>query len=171
MIDWKKIVGSVAPVLATALGGPLAGVATKAVAAAVLGKPEAKESDIAAALAGATPEQLAALKKADQDFAVRMRELDIDLDRLAADDRDSARRREVDARDSWTPRLLALLVTAGFFSVLGWMLVHGKPVDGGDALLIMLGSLGTAWASVVAYYFGSSAGSQRKTDLLGVEKR
>ena len=32
MIDWKKIVGSVAPVIATALGGPLAGVATKAVA-------------------------------------------------------------------------------------------------------------------------------------------
>jgi hypothetical protein len=122
MIDWKKIVGSVAPVLATALGGPLAGVATKAVAAAVLGKPEAKESDIAAALAGATPEQLAALKKADQDFAVRMRELDIDLDRLASEDRDSARRREVDARDSWTPRLLALLVTAGCLSTASrWM--------------------------------------------------
>jgi len=32
MFDWKKVVSTVAPVLGTALGGPLAGAATKFIA-------------------------------------------------------------------------------------------------------------------------------------------
>ena len=72
---------------------------------------------------------------------------------------EGARRREVDAKDTATPRWLA-------FGILGWMLALGKPAVGGDALLVMLGSLGTGWASCVSYYFGSSAGSSRKSELL-----
>lgn len=165
-MDWKAIVGAVAPALGTALGGPLAGLAVSAISDALLGKPNGSEAEIAVALKAGGPDALLKLKEADQRFAVRMRELDVDLERLHQQDRGSAREREAKTGDSFTPRVLALLVTAGFFGVLGYLLVSGKPQAGGDALLVMLGSLGTAWTAIIAYYYGSSAGSSEKTALL-----
>jgi hypothetical protein len=165
--DWRALVGTVAPTIATALGGPVAGLAVKALSNAVLGRDDGDEQEISAALQGASPETLAAIKKADQDFAVRMKELDIDVYRLDQQDRVSARDREIRTGDSWTPRLLAAGVTAGFFGVLWHLMANGIVDDaGGNALLIMLGSLGTAWTGIVAYYFGSSAGSKAKTDIM-----
>ena len=160
-----NLVRTVAPTIASAVGGPLAGMATRAISEALLGKPDGTETELAEAAARATPEQLLALKQAEQDFAVRMRELDIDLERIAQADRTSARDREVKTGD-WTPRLLAASVTVGFFGVLGYMIQYGLPQQGGEALLVMLGTLGTAWGAIVSYYFGSSAGSREKTDAI-----
>lgn len=166
MMDWKKTLATVAPGLATALGGPLAGVAAQAISSALLGKPDGTEDDLADAIRAGGPDALAKLRDAENTFRVRMRELEIDLEKLHQSDRADARGREVKASDSWTPRLLAFFVTAGFFGVLAFLLVYGKPDSGGDALLVMLGALGGAWASVISYYFGSSAGSASKTALL-----
>ena len=63
------------------------------------------------------------------------------------------------------PAFLALLITAGFFSILGLMWMHPEATIS-DPLLIMLGSLGTAWTAVVTFYFGSSSGSQAKDYML-----
>lgn len=161
-----NLVRTVAPSIASAVGGPLAGMATRAISEALLGKPDGTEQELENAVASATPEQLLALKKAEQEFAVKMRELDIDLERISNADRDSARNREVSLRD-WTPRVLAGLITVGYFGVLFWMLRFGLPNTGSsEALLVMLGALGTAWGGVVAYYFGSSAGSKEKTEAM-----
>ena len=160
-----NLVRTVAPSIATAVGGPLAGMATRAISDALLGKPDGTEDELINAAAKATPDQLLALKKAEQDFAVRMRELEIDLQRIDAADRSSAREREVKTGD-WTPKALAGAVTLGFFGVLGYMIAYGLPTQGGEALLVMLGTLGTAWGGIVSYYFGSSAGSKEKSEAM-----
>lgn len=161
-----NLVRTVAPSIASAVGGPLAGMATRAISEALLGKPDGTEEELQAAASKATPEQLLALKQAENEFSIKMRELDIDLERIANADRDSARKREVETKD-WTPRILAALITAGYFGVLFYMLRNGLPTHGGsEAMLVMLGTLGTAWGGVVAYYFGSSAGSKEKTEAM-----
>jgi hypothetical protein len=71
------------------------------------------------------------------------------------------------ATRSWIPPLLAAAVTLGFFAILGGMMFGKMSVADNTALTMMLGSLGTAWTGIIAYYFGSSAGSQAKTEMLG----
>jgi hypothetical protein len=168
-MDIMKVVGpllgQVAPTIATALGGPLAGLAAKTLSTVLLGKEDGSETEIAKALQSASPDQLAAIKKIDADFKTRMAELEIDLERIVAADRDSARKREVALGDH-TPKILAAAITIGFFGILFWMFVYGVPKNGNEALLLMLGALQTAFTGVIAYYFGSSAGSKAKTDAL-----
>lgn len=161
-----NLVRTVAPTIATAVGGPLAGMATRAISEALLGKPDGAEDELIEAAKNATPEQLLALKKAEQDFVIRMRELDVDLEKISNEDRNSARSREIQLKDI-TPKVLAGFITLGYFGVLFWMLRFGLPQGGAsEALLVMLGALGTAWTGVVAYYFGSSAGSRDKNDTI-----
>jgi hypothetical protein len=165
-MDWKSIVGTVAPTLATALGGPLAGLATKFIGGLFGLGDGASESDVMSAVQGATPDDLLKLKSADNDFKLKIAALGIDLEKIAADDRNSARNREIQTKDH-IPGVLAIGVTLGFFALLGWMMASAPPEGSKDALNIMLGALGGAWASVVAYYFGSSAGSAKMKELMG----
>ena len=167
-MDLSKIgglLGQIAPTIATAIGGPVAGMAVKALAGALGLSQDSSSDDVQEALMNATPEQLAAVKKIDADFKVQMKELDIDLERIAAGDRDSARNMQMQTND-WIPRAMAIMVTFGFFGILAWLLIKGVPPSGSETLIYMLGALGTAWTGIVQFYFGSSAGSKAKTDAL-----
>ena len=162
--DWKSIVATVAPTLATALGGPLVGTAVAAVSNALFGNPDATEKQIAQAVEKADPEILQRLRAADIQFAEAMGKLNLDMERIAASDRADARTREIASSD-WVPAALALLVTVGFFGLLSAMFFWIPPQESEAALQIMLGALGASYLSVVTYYFGSSAGSKAKTDM------
>lgn len=166
-MDWKAIVGTVAPWIATALTGPLGGMAVGAVADA-LGLSDKTESAIKQALSGATPEQMLALKQADQNFAARMQELGFQnvqaLEKIAADDRDSARKREMTVQD-YTPRILAYLIVGGFLGMAYGVLFKQMSADSVLAGTI-IGYLSAKAEQVAAYYFGSTAGSKQKTELL-----
>lgn len=163
--SFGPLLGQLAPTLATALGGPMAGLAVKTLSNVLLGHEEGTEDDLAKALSSATPEQLATVKQIDADFKVRMKELEIDLERISSGDRDSARKREVSVKDH-TPKILAAGITLGFFGCLFWMFVYGVPKNGNEALLLMLGALQTAFTGVIAYYFGSSSSSKAKDELI-----
>lgn len=165
--DWKSLVGSLAPTIATALGGPLAGAGVAALSQALLGKKDGTEGEISAALQTATPEVLAAIRKADQDFELAMSQQGIDLAKINADDRNSARRREVDAHDTWTPRVLAALVIGGAFVGEGYAMTHAIPAGAEMIVGRILGTLDAALMCVLYYYFGSSAGSAAKTQIMG----
>ena len=132
---------------------------------ALFGHENGTEDDIMTALANPTGDQLAQLKKIDADFKVQMKSLDIDLERISEQDRDSARQMQMATR-SWLPEVLAILVTAGFFGIIIFILKFGLPESGKEAILLLVGSLGTAWTGVMAFYFGSSAGSKQKTEAL-----
>ena len=61
---------------------------------------------------------------------------------------------------------LTLLVALISFAILIGMMTGWLHVSDSQALLIMLGSLGTAWGMVMAFWFGTTNGSATKTELL-----
>lgn len=168
--NWKKLIGTVAPTIARALGGPLAGMAVDAIAGAVgfdsKGKTTSQvEEGVAAIMAKADPQILLKLKKADHEFETKLKELDIDLEKIHQEDRSSARERQVLMKDQ-VPGWLALLLTLGFFGSLLFCLNMEVPKSNEPLIHVMLGSLGTAWISAMTYFFGSSAGSKRKDGFI-----
>ena len=158
-MDWLK---QIAPTIATAMGGPLAGMAVSAISKAIGVDPD-KVGDLISNNK-LSAEQIAQVKIAEIELQKQAQELGLNFEKLEVEDRKSAREMQATTR-SIVPPALAAIITIGFFSILIMMML-GK-VDGNNpTILMMLGSLSTAWTGIVAYYFGSSAGSQAKTDLL-----
>lgn len=158
---WKKTLSVVAPTVATALGGPLAGTAVRQLSKKLLGKDNATEEEIANFIENANPTQLAEIKKIESEFKIEMEKLNVDLARIESGDRDSARKREMDLKDK-TPAILGFFIMSGFFGLLGFLLFYAVPPQNEAIFNIMLGALGTMATGVVTYYFGSSAGSRVK---------
>tara|TARA_R110002126_G_scaffold163496_2_gene311352 strand:- start:1843 stop:2340 length:498 start_codon:yes stop_codon:yes gene_type:complete len=158
-MDWLK---QIAPTIATAMGGPLAGMAVSAISKAI-GVDPTEVSDLIKNNK-LSADQIAQVKIAEIELQKQAQELGLNFEKLAVEDRMSAREMQSATR-SIVPPLLAAIITLGFFGVLGMML-FGKVDSNNPAILMMLGSLGTAWTGIIAYYFGSSAGSAAKTDLL-----
>lgn len=171
-MDIKQVIGTVAPWLGTALGGPLGGMAVSAISNA-LGLSESTQKAVENALKGATPEQMLAVKEADSSFSLQMQKMGFEnlekLEALAVDDRKDARAMQIALR-SKVPAGLSILVTLGYFAVLFGMLSQNLSAYDSQALLLMLGSLSTAWGMVMAYWFGTTSDSGRKTDLLAAKK-
>ena len=160
----RDILGAVAPTLGTALGGPMGGMAGKMIADA-LGV-DNDEQAISAAIIGATPAQLAEIKKIEADFKIQMKQLDVDIERIHSGDRESARKRQA-AMGDHIPSILAILTLISFFAYIGavtfWEAARGADIG---FINIAVGWLGGTASTVIAYYFGSSSGSDKKDEML-----
>lgn len=175
----KTALGSIAPTLATMLGGPLAGTAVTALCSAFGLAPGAGADDVTRIVqSGMTPETIAAVRAADQKHQEVLAQQGIDLQRLNADheaamaqidatDRDSARKREISVGGMTTPALAWLVVAASVG--LGTAIVMGEVTrDPTQSTLVgtVIGYVFSEAKQVLAYYFGSSAGSRAKDELL-----
>ena len=147
----KNIVGAVAPTLGTALGGPMGGMAANMIAD-VLGVPNNAKS-IEKGLAEATPEQMLKLKKAEQEFEVQMKELDVDVFKLEVEDTQDARK---NFSKDWTARIMGVATVGGFLAYI-FLVTLQPPEQNSEALInLVLGYLGGLASAVISFYFGAS---------------
>ena len=66
----------------------------------------------------------------------------------------------------FSAKKLSIYSLFGFFSIMIYILIYGLPTTGNEALLLLLGALQTAWGGIIAFYFGSSSGSQKKDAMI-----
>lgn len=165
---WKAILSQVAPTIATALGGPMAGGVVKKLAGVLLGKDDASEAEVEKAVLAASPEVYEKLRLAEIEYSKFIADNGIQLEKLAVEDRSNARAREIALRD-WVPAALAITFNAAFFYMLFALLRQAVPTDNRDAFNILLGMLSGGMTTVLTYYFGSSRGSERKTEMINAK--
>jgi hypothetical protein len=158
-MDLTSLLKSIAPGLATAVAGPLGGAAVKAIADKLGVQNEV--AAVAQAIAG------------DPDAARKLSEIDLKQFELEAKDRDSARQMQVVALQQedlfakhfiyWYAWFWSVGTTIYFFSVTFLTMPDG----GRDFANIILGFLlGTAVATIISFFYGSSKSSKDKTDAL-----
>ena len=155
-----NLLKGVAPGLATAVAGPMGGMAVKMIADK-LGVP-ANEQAVADHLS-AHPEHM-----------VKLQEIDLEKIKAHYAEMDSARQREIAVASSAnvpmlnklvTP-LLALGVTALSFVLFAILIFVDVKPEAKDILIYILGVLSAAVTQILSYYFGSSQGSKDKEDKL-----
>lgn len=160
-------VASIAPTVASMLGGPLAGQGVQFLESQFGVLPTAGDSLTARAGAllqavpAQTPEQILALKKEDDALAAKLADANIQLAAIQTADVQSARAMQT-ATKSWVPGTLMLSVTIGFFGMLGALLFHDIPAANSTIVNIAVGALGSGWTMGLSYFFGSSASSHDK---------
>jgi hypothetical protein len=168
----NEILKGLLPTLASAVLGPLGGVAVAAIGK-VLGIDHATTESVSKAFQDGkiTPDQLSELKKLELQYQNEEKERGFRYADLEFKDRegnrkdtDSARLMQMATRSIF-PAVLSTGITIGFFGVLGWMLYDPNVVNS-PPLLIMLGALGTAFAQVINYWLGSTQTSQTKTAMI-----
>jgi len=153
----------VAPTIATALGGPLAGLAVTAIAK-VIG---VDEKDVQATIDNGkmSADQIAQLKLAELEFQKSTQELGLNFEKLATDDRKSARDMQISTH-SFVPAMLSVLVVTAWAVIQYFLLTHVIATEMREIIIRILGTLDAALMLVLSFYFGSSNSSQAKDKMI-----
>ena len=145
----KGIVGSLAPTLGAALGGPVGGAAASMLAD-VLGCDPAPQK-IERALAQATPEQLAEIKRAELQFETKMKELEVDIFALETADVQDARR-----SSNWFTQTIGLIMVLFFCGYVCLITLLPPEQNSMELTNLVMGYLGGLISAVISFHFGSS---------------
>lgn len=162
-----QAIAKVAPLLASALGGPFAGAALQ-VASGALGFEGVMTEEQLLKQVEQDPEVLVKLRDVEGKWAAKMKELGITEKELAYQDTQSAREMNI-ATKSRIPAVLAgvvLFIFAGLAGTILWgmisqQLVLDETVE--KFMFFLFGLVGSWVGQIMQFFFGSSQGSMVKT--------
>ena len=159
----KSVLAALAPTVGAALGGPVGGIAGRMLAD-TLGVPE---DEVTGVLLDGDPEMLARVTALENEFEIKMAELGIDMEKVHAADRASARTM-ADKHGLLPQIILGTVFTVGYFAVVVGLMtkVLVIPEESGTLISALIGVLTAGVLKVLDFFLGSSAGSKRKTDKL-----
>ena len=149
---------SLAPTIASAAGGPMAGMAVK-MAAKKLGLPDTATANEIEDLIEREPDKAVMVREADKDFKNRIREMEIDLESFKTEVEDRKDARENFATD-WTPKVFSVLTLLLYGAFV--MIVTLMPHDQNDETIIslVLGQLSGILGTAAAFFYGGSSGKK-----------
>ena len=154
---------SIAPTIATAMGGPLAGMAVEAISKAIGVDPSEVQNTINSGKM--TADQIASLQQAELTLKARAQEMGLDFEKLAVADRTSARQMQI-STNSFVPPTLSIMIVVAWSAVQYFLLTHVIDPSMRELIARVLGTLDGALMLVLSFYFGSSSGSQAKDTML-----
>lgn len=162
-MDWLKKIGEYAPDIMGAIlsgGATLPATAMRIASKELLGYETDNKEVIEKAVNNATPEQMLALKQANNTFIVK--KMQLENEELANQRKDTQNARSTH-KGHWMTWLLPLLMF-GLFSALSYALMKfAIPVENRDLLIFMTGQVSGFMAAGVTYWLGSSRGSAEKS--------
>ncbi len=159
-MSWKSTLVAIAPTLASAFGGPLAGTATKFMTDKFLLDSDDSIEDF---VLNATPEQLASIKQSDQEFKIEMEKLGVDVFKLEVADKDSARKHNADSN---MPAILSISLTVFIVGIVCALFYTEPPAGAREVLFMLLGVVIKEWSNSMHYWYGTTRSSSDKTKLL-----
>lgn len=167
-MDWMSILRSLAPTVATAVLGPLGGVAVSALGN-LLGVSDATQATIAEAIKSGqmTPEQITEIKKMELEYQANEKERGFKYAELAFKDRDSARTNNVAGGTQRPLFWLSLLLLSVALGVEAFVLFRGYPPETPEIIVgRVLGLMDAVAMLVLSYWYGTTNGSALKSELL-----
>lgn len=164
-MNWQDILKSIAPTVASAMLGPMGGMAISAIGS-ILGVDNATQDKIKDVIAKGqlTNDQLAELQTLEMKYKDLEAERGFKFTELEFKDKDSARNMQI-ATHSKMPAILTILVTIGFFGTLG-MLFFFPELKDNQTVLVMIGQLSGGWMACLTFYVGTTYGSNNKNVML-----
>jgi len=160
-MDWLNTLKTLAPTVASAFGGPLAGGAVAAIGA-ILGQSNPTTATVQQAIETAqlTPDHIAAIRELELKYQNDEKERGFKYVELEFKDRDSARQMAMSTK-SRVPEFLSYAILIGGAAMIGSVMAGVAKVDSVLAGTL-IGYVTAEMKQVLAYWLGSSAGSKDK---------
>ena len=170
MFDWVKKIAGYAPDIAGAIasgGATLPATALRIISKELLGYETDDPNLVEKAVNNATPEQMLALTRCNNEFKVEMRRLDNEEKRDQLNDNQQTRETH---KHHWMPSAICVVLTLGMIAFTAALFVCNIPEANQRMLDTLFGAYLTAWLSSINYWVSSTRSSAEKSRGVGGSK-